>query len=199
MKTLVPYICLALAFGGACVSTADAALLVSDFSSSPYTLPVGTEYLSFTLDGQVMQGYSPVAHFLIGYQSSDPGHVFLWPISVDGGVVSELESSPETVDKLDTGVTIDLSSNFSTGPYLTIAGQGDWTEGGTGIVGLRWEDNVGWAEISYDPAGLVTLHRVGYDNSGAAVQAPPVSVPEPTTAFLGVIAAACVLRRRRAA
>jgi hypothetical protein len=128
-----------------------------------------------------------------------------------GQIISLSQDSSDFAVRLGAGVNIDSSASWTSGlSFLSKPGYpGTFNAGDRGYVGLRLGNlsvlgwNYGWADISHNVGGSITLHSFAMETTvdapilaGAGVTA----VPEPAeTAFAAAVAAGSVaaFRARR--
>ncbi len=181
---------------GSLAQVAGAAIIVGDFSSSPYTSTVGSSiYIDFdsgTAANASIDNFD--ATLLFEFNSNEKPTVRTsggWRVNVSGNYASKLTSGAPVAA---SGPTLGYMENY---------GRGWDGTNGQGYLGFHnvSTNNQAWASINYnDVANTIQLLAIGYNDSGSLTAG---QIPEPASAaalaalFAG--GAAAFQRRRRAA
>ncbi len=195
------------AAGLAVLAGAEASILYTSTGPSGVTIDINQE-IYFDLEQT-----GPGPHYSATPFSEWDFNLYFSSNNASKPVVGEINTDRKTavlpslayVDKLDAGSTIGSSSTWYYTDKLADNGNGPWAGGAASkYVGLNIrtgnDTNYGWAELSYDAGGTMTLHGFAYETT-ANTSIEAGAVPEPSTVALlalGLGAGALALRRRQA-
>lgn len=184
----------------AAAASSEAAVITADFSDNPFTVTQVNTYISINVNaGTASYGFDGWSQFVMAFQNSEDSQPFLWTMSMGQGVMMDGAYTA----KMAAGELVDPDAQYGYGPYMASGELGNWAEGGRGFVGFRVDNgtggfNYGYADVSYDPSGSLSLHGFSYENNGGSISTS--AVPEPSSILLsGAGITALLLRRRRRA
>jgi hypothetical protein len=169
--------------GAATLLTANAAIIFTDNVNATVDLtPPSNQSIPIQLDGPTGTGFVFFSQFDSkgGAQTSGTISINFFKPVVDG--------PDANLVKLGSGVTIDSSSNFTTGFGTQATGPtGQWTPGDDAYFGFELQPSgspmlYGWGRLVRSASGTdtLTLTQWAYDNTGASIATGQTSaVPEP--------------------
>jgi len=163
------------------------------------------------VDGQSASEFSLSSNF-----SKSSRHI-LDTTSADFDFVSSVDSTSDLMAKLNSSVSVDSGSLFSSAANPNVITRnfngitfttttGNWSTGSTGYFGFRFNPSgsqtlYGWGQLSISANGqTMTLVDYAYDDSGAAIlTGATTAVPEPSVSLLGLmgLTSVCFLRSRK--
>jgi len=180
-----------------------------NISTTASGFPADTEAVN--IDGQSGSEFSLSSMF------SKASRHNLNSFSADFDFVSSVDSTSDLMAKLNSSVSVDSGSLFSSVGNPNVITRisngitftsttGNWSTGSTGYFGFRFNPSgsqslYGWGQLSISANGdTMTLVDYAYDNSGASIlTGATTAVPEPSVSLLGLmgLTSVCFLRSRK--